>query len=157
MTLYDFEVNQITGEKVSLKTYAGKVLLIVNTATECGFSYQLEGFQSLYKRYKPKGFSVLAFPSNSFKKEPDDNAEIQNKCSALYKLTFPLFEKISVKGQDMHPLYRWLIKQRKGFWTNAIKNNYTKFLIDKNGHVVKRYAPHIKPDVIEADIKTILF
>ncbi len=156
MTLYDFEVNSITGEKISLNQYAKKTLLIVNTATECGFSYQLEGFQKLFEIYESQGFSVLAFPSNSFKQEPNDNAEIHNKCSALFKLTFPFFEKIEVKGDNIHPLFAWLTEQKRGFITKAIKGNYTKFLIDQNGQVLKRYAPRTKPESIEMDIKKLL-
>ncbi len=156
MKLYDIEVNNITGKKVSISQYANKVLLIVNTANECGFSYQLQGFQSLFTSYKSQGFFVLGFPSNSFQKEPNDNAEIQNKCSALYSISFPLFEKISVRGKDIHPLFDWLINQKGGFITKGIKYNYTKFLIDREGNVVKRYSPHVKPRAIEADIKSLL-
>ena len=156
MKLYDFEINDIEGNKVSMNKYANKVLLIVNIATECGFSYQLEGFQSLYTSYKSKDFVILGFPSNSFQKESKNNAEIQNKCSALYSITFPLFEKISVKGKNIHPLYNWLINQKRGFITKGIKYNYTKFLIDRDGHVVKRYSPFVKSHAIDSDIKSLL-
>ncbi|HKL47517.1 MAG TPA: glutathione peroxidase [Candidatus Izemoplasmatales bacterium] len=156
MILYDIDARNTRGENVSMKQYEGKVLLVVNIATECGFSYQLEGFQSLFTRYQDKGFLVLAFPSNSFKKEPDDNAEIQNKCNTLFKITFPLFEKVSVKGDDIHPLFQWLITQKRGFITKGIKYNYTKFLIDREGHVLKRYAPFTKPETIRADLEALL-
>jgi glutathione peroxidase len=156
MNLYDFELNDIKGDKVSLNEYLGKVLLIVNTATECGYSYQLEGFQKLFNSYKSKGFTVLAFPSDSFKQEPNDNAEIQNKCSALFNISFPIFEKISVKGKDINQLFSWLINQKRGFLTKSIKHNYTKFLVDRDGNVVKRYAPHVKPSKIESDLKALL-
>jgi glutathione peroxidase len=156
MNLYDIEARNTRGENVSMEKFSDKVLLIVNTATECAFSYQLEGFQRLFEAYKDKGFFVLAFPSNSFKKEPNDNAEIQDKCNTLYKISFPLFEKISVKGDDIHPLYQWLINQKKGIITKGIKFNYTKFLIDREGHVVKRYSPFTKPEAIKADIEALI-
>jgi glutathione peroxidase len=156
MNLYDIEAKNTRGEKVSMEKFSDKVLLIVNTATECAFSYQLEGFQRLFDTFKDKGFFVLAFPSNSFKKEPNDNAEIQDKCNTLYKISFPLFEKISVKGDDIHPIYQWLINQKKGFITKGIKFNYTKFLVDREGHVIKRYGPFTKPEAIKADIEALL-
>ncbi len=156
MNLYDIDVRNTRGEKVLFKQYEGKVLLIVNIATECGFSYQLEGFQSLFSELGNKGFYVLAFPSNSFKKEPNDNPEIQNKCNALYNISFPIFEKISVKGDDIHPIYKWLINHKRGFITKNIKYNYTKFLIDRDGNVVKRYSPLTKPNTIKTDIETLL-
>lgn len=156
MKLYDIDVQTIRGKQVSMKEFENKVLLIVNTATECGFSYQLEGFQSLFDAYEKQGFFVLAFPSNSFKKEPNDNAEIQNKCNALYNISFPIFGKISVKGDDIHPLYKWLINHKRGFITKNIKFNYTKFLIDREGNVIKRYSSFIKPQAIKADIEALL-
>ncbi|MFW5794192.1 MAG: glutathione peroxidase [Bacillota bacterium] len=156
MKFHDFEIINIEGVKLKMSKFTNKVLLIVNTATECNSSYQLEEFQSLYNSYKSQDFAVLGFPSNSFQKEPNDNAEIQNKCATLYNITFPLFEKISVKGKDIHPLFNWLINQKRGFLTKSIKYNYTKFLIDREGNVVKRYSPFVKPDAIESDIKNLL-
>ena len=154
--IYDIDVQTIRGKQVSMKEFENKVLLIVNTATECGFSYQLDGFQSLFDRYEEQGFSVLAFPSNSFKKEPNDNAEIQDKCNTLYKISFPIFGKISVKGDDIHPLFKWLTNQKRGFITKSIKFNYTKFLVDREGNVIKRYSSFVNPQKIKADIEAIL-
>ena len=156
MDLYDIDVRDIRGKEISLSEYAGNVILIVNTATECGFSYQLEGFQSLFDQFSDKGFFVLAFPSNSFKKEPDDSPEILNKCNTLFNISFPLFEKISVKGDNIHPLFKWLINHKSGLITRGIKYNYTKFLIDREGHIIKRYSPLTKPDKIKADIEALL-
>ena len=156
MKLYEIDALNTRGEKVSMKQFEGDVLLIVNTATECGFSYQLEGFQKLYSDFSKQGFNVLAFPSNSFKKEPNDNAEIQDKCNTLYNISFPIFSKIDVKGDHIHPLYRWLTSQKGGFITRNIKANYTKFLIDRHGQVVKRYGPFTKPEAIKADLKALL-
>jgi len=156
MKLYDIDARNIRGETVSMKDYENKVLLIVNTATECAFSYQLEGFQRLFENYENQGFSVLAFPSDSFKKEPNDNAEIQNKCNTLYKISFPIYEKVSVKGHDIHPVFKWLISQKRGLITRNIKFNYTKFLLDRKGNVIKRYSPFTKPEKIKLDIEALI-
>lgn len=156
MKLYDIDVRDIRGKNITLSEYADNVMLIVNTATDCGFSYQLEGFQTLFENYNDKGFFVLAFPSNSFKKEPNDNPEIQDKCNTLFNISFPLFEKVSVKGNNIHPLFNWLINHKRGLITKGIKYNYTKFLIDRQGHVVKRYSPLTKAEKIKADIEALL-
>ncbi len=156
MNLYDFQVTDIHGTERNLSEYKDQAALVVNTATECGFAYQFEGFQKLYERYKDEGFVVLAFPSNDFKQETKPRAEILEKCSMLYDISFPIFDKISVKGENIHPLFDWLTKEKGSFPTKSIKWNFTKFLIDKQGKVVKRFGPHRKPAAIEKHIKAVL-
>jgi glutathione peroxidase len=142
----------------SLSEYKGKVMLIVNTASKCGFTPQLEGLEALYKKHKPSGFEVLAFPCNQFmKQDPGTNSEIHSFCTLNYSTTFPIFDKLNVKGSGIHPLYEYLTSQKRGFLgTKKIKWNFTKFLVDKKGNVVKRYAPYVKPEKIEADIVRLL-
>ncbi|WP_018266438.1 glutathione peroxidase [Methylosinus sp. LW4] len=156
--VHDFEARRLNGESVSLADWAGQALLIVNVASKCGFTPQYQGLEELWRAYRDRGFAVLGFPCNQFgHQEPGDEAAIGAFCSASYDVTFPLFAKIDVNGENAHPLYRFLKAQAPGvFGTQAIKWNFTKFLVDRNGRVVKRYAPTDRPQVIAADIETLL-
>jgi glutathione peroxidase len=158
MSLYDIEVTTIEGKKKRLEEYKGKVLLIVNTASKCGFTPQYSGLQKLYEKYGDKGLIVLGFPCNQFaNQEPGDEAEIQQFCQLNYNVTFPLFAKVDVKGPNAHPLFRYLTNEAPGlFGMKSIKWNFTKFLVDRNGRVVKRYAPNVTPDKIEMGIRELL-
>lgn len=157
MTVYDFKVKDAEGNEVSLSEYRGKVLLIVNTATGCGFTPQYKGLEKLYRELHDQGFEILDFPCNQFGHQaPGTDAEIGEFCTLKYDTTFPRFKKIDVNGENADPLYKWLKTQKKGFLTNAIKWNFTKFLIDREGNVVERYAPTTTPDKLESEIKKIL-
>ncbi|HJV41967.1 glutathione peroxidase [Caulobacter sp.] len=158
MSVYDYSAKTLNGQDTSLADYRGQVLLIVNTASKCGFTPQYEGLEALYKTYKDRGFTVLAFPCNQFgAQEPGDAAEIANFCSLTYDVTFPVMSKIDVNGADAHPLYRFLKKEQKGLLgTEAIKWNFTKFLIGKDGEVVERFAPTTKPEDLKAVIEALL-
>ncbi|HPA71122.1 MAG TPA: glutathione peroxidase [Spirochaetota bacterium] len=157
-TVYDFEVKAITGFNKSMSDFKGKVLLIVNTASKCGFTPQYEGLQKLYEKYRERGFEVLGFPSNQFmKQEPGGDGDIQNFCQVNFNVGLPMFSKIDVKGPGAHPLYRHLTETAPGiFGTRKIKWNFTKFLVDRSGKVVKRFAPATKPEKIEGDIARLL-
>ena len=157
-TVYDFSARTIEGREQRLDAYKGKVLLIVNVASECGFTPQYAGLEALQKRYGAQGFSVLGFPSNQFgAQEPGTEAEIANFCERNYGVTFPLFAKIDVNGSGAHPLYKYLTSEKAGLLgTEAIKWNFTKFLIDKGGKPVARYGSSTKPDALEAPIKKLL-
>ncbi len=158
-TVYSFTAQPLGGTApVSLEQYAGKVLLIVNTASECGFTPQYAGLQKLYDQYAPRGLAVLGFPCNQFgKQEPGDATQIGAFCEKNFGVTFPMFEKIDVKGANAHPLYNWLTGEAPGLLgLESIKWNFTKFLVDRSGKVVKRYAPVTKPDAIAADIEKLL-
>src|ERR1700712_263359 len=146
--IYSFSAETLGGDTASLEQYQGKVLLIVNTASECGFTPQYKGLQEIYDRYKDRGFAVLGFPCNQFgKQEPGDAAEIGAFCEKNYGVTFPMFEKIDVNGSAAHPLFKHLEHAAPGvLGTESIKWNFTKFLIRKNGDVFKRYAPTTKPE-----------
>lgn len=153
-SVYDFTVKNIDGKEVHISDYKGKVLLIVNTASECGFTPQYEGLEKLYEDYKSKGFEILAFPCNQFGgQEPGNNEEIKKFCSTNYSVTFPLFDKIDVNGENADPLYKYLKSEQSGLITDDIKWNFTKFLIDKNGKPVNRYASQTTPDKISTDIE----
>ena len=153
MTIYDFKVRNAKGEEVSMADYKGKVLLIVNTATGCGFTPQYEGLQKLYDKYKDKGLEILDFPCNQFGHQaPGTEEEIQEFCTLKYKTTFPLFAKVEVNGKNEEPLFRYLKSQERGFLGDDIKWNFTKFLVTRDGIVVGRYAPITKPENIEDDI-----
>ena len=153
MTIYDFKVRSAKGEEVSMADYKGKVLLIVNTATGCGFTPQYEGLQRLYDKYKDKGLEILDFPCNQFGHQaPGTEEEIQEFCTLKYKTTFPLFAKVDVNGKNEEPLFRYLKSQEGGFLGDDIKWNFTKFLVTRDGRVVGRYAPITKPENIEGDI-----
>ena len=157
MNIYDFTVKDSKGNDVSLSKYKGKVLLIVNTATGCGFTPQYEGLEKLYKEYKDKGFEVLDFPCNQFLNQaPGSDEEINSFCTLKYDTTFPRFKKIDVNGENAIPLYKWLKEQKGGIFGSAIKWNFTKFLVDREGNVVKRFAPATPPLKIEEDIKKLL-
>ena len=157
MNIYDFKVHDSKGEEVPMTEYQGKVLLIVNTATGCGFTPQYEGLQKLYDRYNDRGFVVLDFPCNQFGHQaPGTEEEIQEFCTLKYKTTFPLFAKIEVNGKNADPLFDFLKKQKGGFLGKDIKWNFTKYLISRDGNVVERYAPATKPEKIESDILKLL-
>ena len=156
MNVHDFTVRGLRGEDKKLSEYAGKTLLIVNTATGCGFAGQMNGFQTLYERYKEKGFEILAFPSDSFKQERHEGEEIAQVCSLKYKTTFPIFDKIAVRGKNIDPLFDHLTKMKRGRIGRGVKWNYTKFLVDSDGVVRKRYSPNVEPESIESDILALL-
>ena len=157
-TIYDFSVEDADLKDVSLENYKEKILLIVNVASYCGLTYQYEGIESLYKKYKDKGFEVLAFPCNQFAfQEPGTNEEIKEFCDIKYGVTFKIFNKINVNGSKSHPVYQYLKDQSPGVaGTTQIKWNFTKFLINKNGEVIERFSPQAEADEIEAGIKKLL-
>jgi len=158
MTVYDFQAASIDGKPVPLGDYRGKVLLIVNVASRCGFTPQYAGLERLFKKYSGQGLIVLGFPSNQFgKQEPGTESEIKQFCDARYGITFPLFAKIDVNGSNAHPLYSFLKRAKRGLLgTGRIKWNFTKFLIDREGRPIKRYGPPVKPEAIESDIERAL-
>ena len=157
MNIYDFMVRNAKGVEVPMTAYQGKVLLIVNTATGCGFTPQYEGLQNLYDKYKDKGLEILDFPCNQFGHQaPGTEEEIQEFCTLKYKTTFPLFAKIDVNGKNAAPLFTYLKNQKGGFLGDDIKWNFTKFLVSRDGKVVERYAPVTKPEKIENDILKLL-
>lgn len=157
MSIYDFIAKDIHGTEISLSKYKGKVLLIVNTATSCGFTPQYEGLQALYEKYQSKGLEILDFPCNQFGNQaPGTEAEIVSFCQLNYNVTFPQFAKIEVNGEGEHPLYTYLKKQKGGFLGSKIKWNFTKFLVDRNGNVIARFASTVTPEKIEAQIEKLL-
>ena len=157
MNIYDFKVRNAKGVEVPMTEYQGKVLLIVNTATGCGFTPQYEGLQNLYDKYKDKGLEILDFPCNQFGHQaPGTEEEIQEFCTLKYKTTFPLFAKIDVNGKNAAPLFTFLKNHKGGFLGDGIKWNFTKFLVSRDGKVVERYAPVTKPEKIENDILKLL-
>ncbi|OMD02431.1 glutathione peroxidase [Paenibacillus sp. FSL R5-0636] len=158
MSIYDFEVNTLKGEEESLSKYQGKVLLVVNTASKCGFTPQYKGLQEVYEKFKDRGFEVLGFPSNQFAgQEPGESNEIAEYCEINYGVTFPMFEKIDVKGDEAHPLFKYLSKEAPGvLGSKSVKWNFTKFLVDQDGRVLKRFAPKTTPQQIESDISKLL-
>ena len=157
MKFYEFEANSLTGKPVSMEDYKGKTVLVVNTASKCGLTPQYEGLENLYKKYKDQGLVVLGFPCNQFgKQEPGNSENIEEFCQVNYGVSFPMFEKIEVNGSGAHPIYEYLKSELGGTLGSAIKWNFTKFLIDKNGKPVKRFAPITTPDKIESDIKKVL-
>ena len=157
-TIYDFKVKTIEGDDTTLAPYGGKVLLIVNVASKCGYTPQYDGLEALYRKYKDKGFVVLGFPCNQFgSQEPGSEAEIQNFCRVNFGVTFPMFSKINVNGEETHPLYRYLKSEQAGILgTEAIKWNFTKFLVDKEGNVVERFGSSTKPSELEDKIEALL-
>lgn len=156
-TVYDYSAVNIDGDTVNLSDYKGKVLLIVNTASECGFTPQYEGLQEVYTKYKDQGFEVLAFPCNQFGgQEPGEKSEIKEFCSTKFSTTFPLFDKIDVNGKNAHPLYIYLKSEQSGLITDDIKWNFTKFLIGKDGVPNNRYSPQTTPAKIAPDIEKLL-
>ena len=156
MSIYDFKVKDMFNEEVDLAEYKGKALLIVNTATGCGFTPQYEGLEALYKKYKDQGFEILDFPCNQFGHQaPGSDQEIREFCTAKYDVSFRQFKKIDVNGKEEEPLYKYL-KSQKGGLFKRIKWNFTKFLVDKEGNVVERFGPTTKPEDIEDKIKEVL-
>jgi glutathione peroxidase len=154
MSIYNFSAKLNNDSDQSLAAYKGKVLLIVNTASECGFTPQYKGLQELYAKYHDKGLEVLGFPCDQFgHQEPGSDEEIKSFCDLNYGVTFPLFSKIEVNGGNAHPLYKWLKNEKGGLLGDNIKWNFTKFLVDKQGNVVDRFAPTTTPDKISADIE----
>ena len=157
MGFYDFKVKDIRGNEKSLAEYDGKVVLVVNTATGCGFTPQYEGLETLYKKYKEQGLVILDFPCNQFAGQaPGTEEEIVSFCQLKYNVSFPQFAKIKVNGDEADPLYKYLKEQKGGVLGKAIKWNFTKFLIDREGNVIERYAPTTKPEDIEKDILKLL-
>ncbi|NBW82743.1 glutathione peroxidase, partial [bacterium] len=151
---HSFSVKSISGDQVSLSQFKGKVLLVVNVASRCGFTPQYTGLQALFEKFSGKGFAVLGFPCNQFGfQEPGNEKDIERFCSTEYKVTFPMFAKVDVNGQKADPFYSFLKKSEPGILgTEAIKWNFTKFLVDKDGNVLRRYAPNVSPEKLEADI-----
>ncbi|PFN28476.1 glutathione peroxidase [Bacillus cereus] len=158
MTVHDFSAKTITGEEVSLKDYEGKVLLIVNVASKCGFTPQYKGLQEVYDKYKEQGLEILGFPCNQFGgQEPGTEADITSFCELNYGVNFPMFAKIDVKGDKAHPLYTYMTEQAPGLLgMKAVKWNFTKFLIGRDGKVVGRFAPQTKPVDLEVEIEKVL-
>ena len=157
-TVYDFSAHTLTGKPRKMSDFKGSVLLVVNTASKCGFTPQYAGLEALYKKYKDKGLVVLGFPSNQFgEQEPGPESEIAEFCEVNYGVTFPMFAKVDVNGAGAHPLFKYLTSSKKGLLgSQAIKWNFTKFLVGRDGTVLERYAPTTKPEDIEADIEKAL-
>ncbi len=157
-SIYDFSAEKLEGGEQSLADYRGKVLLIVNTASKCGFTPQFEGLEKVFEEYKDKGLVVLGFPCNQFaSQDPGSNNEIGEFCQRNYGVSFPMFAKIDVNGNDAHPLYKYLTKEAKGILgSEAVKWNFTKFLVGKDGNVIDRYAPTTKPESMVGDIEKAL-
>lgn len=155
--IYDFDVKALSGEVRSFSDYEGKVLLVVNTASKCGFTPQYEALQTLYEKYRDQGLVILGFPCNQFGgQEPGAESQIKQECLINYGVTFPMFSKVDVKGRDAEPVFSYLIKQLPGLLGNDIKWNFTKFLISREGKPMKRYAPTTKPFAMENDIIKLL-
>jgi glutathione peroxidase len=156
-TVYDFSAKTLAGTELALKQFQGKVLLIVNTASACGFTPQYRGLEELQQAYGARGFAVLGFPCNQFgHQEPGDAAAIGQFCARNFGVSFPMFDKIEVNGDGAHPVYRYLKSEKSGLLGAAIKWNFTKFLLDRSGHVVKRYAPTTSPESLKKDIEALL-
>ena len=155
--IYDFTATSLAGEPVPLQRYEGQVLLIVNTASACGFTPQYKGLEALQKEFGPRGFSVLGFPCNQFgSQEPGDNGEIEQFCSSKFAVSFPMFGKIDVNGSGAHPLYQYLKSEKSGLLGSSIKWNFTKFLVDRSGRVVARHAPTTTPEGLKKEIEALL-
>ncbi len=156
-SLHDHHATAIDGADVDLATYDGKVVLVVNTASQCGFTPQFEGLQQLQESYAEQGFSVLGFPCNQFREQdPGDDASIKTFCESSFGVSFPMFSKVDVNGDDAHPVYAWLRSEKGGMMGDKIKWNFTKFLVGKDGQVIKRYAPTTKPEKLTGDIEKAL-
>ena len=156
-SIYEFSALSLAGEKVVLRDFQNRVLLVVNTASACGFTPQYKGLETLHQKYSPQGFSVLGFPCNQFgKQEPGDAAEISAFCDLTYGVTFPMFAKVDVTGSDAHPLFAYLQKAKSGLLGPSVKWNFTKFLIDRQGTVVRRYMPITAPQSLARDIEKLL-
>jgi glutathione peroxidase len=156
-SVYDFTAKSLAGENLPLKQFEGKVLLIVNTASKCGFTPQYQGLEALHRELSPRGFAVLGFPCNQFgAQEPGDASEIANFCESKYDVSFPMFEKIDVNGAHAHPLYGYLKAEKSGLLGASIKWNFTKFLVDRSGKVVARHAPTTTPQALTREIEALL-
>ena len=156
-TLYDFDAHLLDGTPVTLDGYAGQVVLVVNTASHCGFTPQFAGLETLYRKYKDQGFAVLGFPSNQFgNQDPGSNDEIGAFCQKNYGVSFPMMAKADVNGAGALPLYKWLTKEKPGLLGSSIKWNFTKFLVGRDGRVIRRYAPLDRPEMLSADIEKAL-
>jgi glutathione peroxidase len=157
-TVHQFRATTLAGDEISLADYAGRVLLVVNTASKCGFTPQYQGLENLYRKYQNRGLTILGFPCNQFgAQEPGEAVEIGAFCDTSYGVTFPLFDKIDVNGPHAHPLYAFLAREKRGILGSAsIKWNFTKFLVDRGGKVVARYSPRTKPEAIEPAIQRLL-
>jgi len=157
-SFYDFKAKSLGGKEISMEEYKGKTVLVVNTASKCGFTPQFGGLEELYKKYNDKGLVILGFPCNQFaNQEPGDEKSITEGCLLNYGVTFPMFSKIDVNGTDAHPLYKYLKSALPGFLSKRIKWNFTKFLIDSEGKPVKRFAPSTEPDKIDTYLQKIIF
>ena len=158
MNIYDFKADLINGDEVSLRNYKDQVLLIVNTASKCGFTPQYKELESIYQRYRNQGLVILGFPCNQFmNQEPGDDIEIHSFCRTNYGITFPMFRKVDVRGEKAHPLFTYLTEQAPGVMgSKAIKWNFTKFLVDRNGNIIKRFAPSTKLSEVEKGIVDLL-
>ena len=158
MSIYEFEARTIDGKVQPLRAYAGQALLVVNVASKCGFTPQYTGLEQLYRQHRDRGFAVLGFPCDQFgHQEPGDEKQISQFCTLTYEVSFPMFAKINVNGSDTHPLYQYLKQAQPGILgTEAIKWNFTKFLVDRHGQVVGRYAPNDEPKKIEPDLVALL-
>lgn len=156
-SVHDFSAVTLAGQELPLRQFEGQVLLIVNTASACGFTPQYKGLEELQNTYKPRGFSVLGFPCNQFgSQEPGDSRQIEQFCESNYSVSFPMFEKIDVNGDKAHPLYLYLKSEKSGVLGSSIKWNFTKFLVDRQGRVVARHAPTAKPESLTKEIEALL-
>ncbi|MFP4289781.1 MAG: glutathione peroxidase [Bacteroidales bacterium] len=154
---YAFNAKDISGKEISMQDFKGKTIVVVNTASKCGFTPQFKGLENLYKKYKDKGLIILGFPCNQFaNQEPGDEESIVNGCMVNYGVTFPMFSKIQVNGKDTHPLFQYLKKELSGLLGDRVKWNFTKFVIDKNGQPTKRFAPATKPEKMESYLQSLL-
>ena len=157
MEFYNLEAEQLNGSKVKMEQYKGKAIVVVNTASKCGLTPQYEGLEKLYQKYRDEGLVVLGFPCNQFaNQEPGDAEDIQEFCEVNYGVSFPMFAKVEVNGDGAHPIFKYLKAELKGLFGKNIKWNFTKFVIDKNGQPVKRFAPVTKPEKMEPTIKILL-
>jgi glutathione peroxidase len=155
--IYDFSAKSLVGEEVSLQRFEGQVLLIVNTASQCGFTPQYRGLEGLHREFASRGFAVLGFPCNQFgRQEPGTASEISAFCTSKYDVTFPMFDKVDVNGANAHPLYDYLKREKSGLLGSSIKWNFTKFLVDRSGKVIGRYAPTTTPEQLTGDIEALL-
>ena len=154
---YQFKAKSLQGSEISMEDYKGKAVLVVNTASKCGLTPQYEGLEALYRKYKDDGLVILGFPSNQFaNQEPGDENSIAEGCLLNYGVTFPMFSKVDVNGESAHPIFKYLTGELKTFFGSRVKWNFTKFLIDRNGKPVKRFAPTKKPEAMEESIKQVL-
>lgn len=157
MSFYSLSAKSLQGNEISMEEFKGKAVLVVNTASKCGFTPQYQGLEELYKKYKDQGLVILGFPCNQFgKQEPGDEASIQSGCMINYGVTFPMFSKIEVNGSNTHPIYTFLKNEKGGILGDAIKWNFTKFLVDQSGKVLKRYSSIVEPAQLEEDIAKLL-